>query len=263
MLLAALIAAVAAAAATAYDPEANWPNPRAGIVEHEVTMAVDNRGRLLPAATVNIFGLVRPVSVHWELPLNGPPNILVAEKIGVIKIAHAWVGQPAGVLIDISERVASWGDHGLTGIELHDGFLYVTYMVAKAPWGQQGCTDHGQLEGRENDLASVQGCPISGRVSRFPYAAGAITGPEQIIVDGEQYGYCCQFSTHSVASPKLHDDGRCVCVHSRSRATRADSVRVLCTELVVAHSPPTPPPPPSHPPLALPHTRTQWSRRVR
>ena len=82
MLLAALLAAAAAAvAAAAYDPELNWPNPRAGIVEQELSMAVDNRGRLLPVASVNIFGLTRPVSVHWEVPPNGPPNILIAEKV--------------------------------------------------------------------------------------------------------------------------------------------------------------------------------------
>ncbi len=82
MLLAALLTAAAAAvAAAAYDPELNWPNPRAGIVEQELSMAVDNRGRLLPVAAVNIFGLTRPVSVHWDVPPNGQPNILIAEKV--------------------------------------------------------------------------------------------------------------------------------------------------------------------------------------
>jgi hypothetical protein len=82
MLLAALLAAAAAAvAAAAYDPELNWPNPRAGVLEQELSMAVDNRGRLLPVAAVNIFGLTRPVSVHWDVPPNGPPNILIAEKV--------------------------------------------------------------------------------------------------------------------------------------------------------------------------------------
>lgn len=88
---------------------------------------------------------------------------------------------------------------------------WVSYMVAKAPWGSTGCTDHGQLEGRGDDLTAIEGCAITGRVSRFPFANGVITGPEEVVVDGDAAlpghpgHYCCQFSTHSVASPMLHE----------------------------------------------------------
>lgn len=115
------------------------------------------------------------------------------------------------MLLDLTARIASWGDHGLTGLYIHDGYLWVSYMVAKAPWGSTGCTDHGQLEGRGDNLASIEGCAITGRVSRFPFAGGDVTGPEEVVVDGDASPpghpghFCVQFSTHSVASPMLHN----------------------------------------------------------
>jgi hypothetical protein len=122
--------------------------------------------------------------------------------------------------------------------------LYATYMVAQAPWGSTGCTDSGFPQGRDNN--QITGCPISGRLSRWPLVDGRITGPEQVLVEGREHGYCCQvrgggprgqkvvallhmrrtrvgattcthrplyslplqFSTHSMSSPILHDDGR-------------------------------------------------------
>lgn len=160
-------------------------------------------GRLLPAATVNIYGLTRPVSFAWDDSNPAQTLVLVAEKAGIIKVNRGWSGQPSSILIDLSAKIASWGDHGFTGLILHGGYMWVTYMVAKAPWGSTGCTDHGQMDGRE--LINVEGCPISGRVSRFPYANGQLTGPEEVVVEGANHGYCCQFSTHSVASPVFND----------------------------------------------------------
>lgn len=71
-------------------------------------------GRLLPVATVNIFGLTRPVSVAWHVA-GARTTVLVAEKSGVVKYMDSWVGQPTNTLLDISAQVDSHGDHGLTG----------------------------------------------------------------------------------------------------------------------------------------------------
>lgn len=39
---------------------------------------------MLPPATVNIFGLVRPVTVHWATEA-GVTTVVVGEKSGIIK----------------------------------------------------------------------------------------------------------------------------------------------------------------------------------
>jgi len=100
LTLLALSLAASSALASTYDPERNFPNARAGVVEHEVAMAVDNRGRMLPPATVNIFGLTRPVSVHWDVADDGEVTILIAEKVG----SRDRAAQPRGAVDAMSSR---------------------------------------------------------------------------------------------------------------------------------------------------------------
>jgi hypothetical protein len=78
----------------------------------------------------------------------------------------------------------------MTGIQVHRGYLYVSYMVAQPPWGTLDCEDHGQMDGRP--VGTVTGCPISGRLSRWPFSNGLITGPEEIVVEGKDHRYCCR-----------------------------------------------------------------------
>jgi hypothetical protein len=53
----------------------------------------------------------------------------------------------------------------------------------------------------------INGCRVTGRLSRWPYANGAITGPEQVVIDGDTGNMiCAQFSTHSVTVVILGPD---------------------------------------------------------
>lgn len=67
---------------------------------------------------------------------------------------------------------------GLTSILWDDGWLYATYMKVNPLYGQ-ACNDYGQMDGRPR--GEVIGCPIDGRVSRWPVSEqGRIIGPEQV-----------------------------------------------------------------------------------
>jgi hypothetical protein len=103
----------------------------------------------------------------------------------------------------LSSKISAFGDHGLTSILFYKGFLYATYMVQDPKWGEFGCADYGAMDGRP--LNQVNGCAITGRLSRWPLdpATGTVSGDEQILIDGNKpvfEAYCVQFSTHAVTS---------------------------------------------------------------
>ena len=79
------------------------------------------------------------------------------------------------------------------------GYLWLTYS-RQTPGIGNACTDSGQIDGRPYD--QIYGCMLFGRVSRFPYdaATATITGPEDIVMDGENNDKqgCSQFSTHGI-----------------------------------------------------------------
>ena len=145
---------------------------------------------------VNVQGLVGPTSVTWDTF----GNVYFAQKAGTILTMPSWVGTPTITVLTIP--VSSFGDHGVTSILWDSGYLYVTYMKQDPRWGALGCTDSGQDPGTR-PYASIQGCNIYGRVSRWPVSAQAvITGPEQVIIDTQfpdnaGRDACVQFSTHS------------------------------------------------------------------
>ena len=88
------------------------------------------------------------------------------------------------------------------------GFLWLTYS-RQTPGIGNGCTDSGQIDGRP--YAQIAGCVLFGRLSRFPYdaAMGMITGPEDVVMDGEDNGKqgCSQFSTHGITGLVVGADG--------------------------------------------------------
>jgi hypothetical protein len=50
-------------------------------------------------------------------------------------------------------------------------------------------------------MLQVQGCKVTGRLSRWPYdaTAGVVTGPEQVVIDGSANDIdCVQFTTHGL-----------------------------------------------------------------
>jgi len=77
------------------------------------------------------------------------------------------------------------------------------------------CQDIGEVDGRTLD--QIFGCLLFGRVSRFPYdpASGTVTGPEQIIIDGQDNNRqaCVQFVTHGMTGLALADDGAILFSH--------------------------------------------------
>ncbi|RYY32834.1 hypothetical protein EON62_04890, partial [archaeon] len=56
----------------------------------------------------------------------------------------------------------------------------------------------------------VKGCKVTGRYSRFPYdpAAGVITGPEQVVIEGATNDMICgQFATHGTTNSVIGPGG--------------------------------------------------------
>lgn len=176
-----------------------------GAVDGSEGVAISGHGRVLQAPNgrnvtlnrrlpavgeVEITGLWLALSLAWD----DADRVIIATKPGILYIAQGWkVDQPKEVLLDIQDQVANYGDHGLTSILLHKGFLYITYMVSTPPFGDD-CADYGQMDGRPLD--QVKGCRVTGRIVRYPYADGKLTGPAQVIMEGGDKA-CAQFSTHS------------------------------------------------------------------
>lgn len=75
-----------------------------------------------------------------------------------LRISCAGAGR-ANVVLDLTDRVTSWGDHGLTTILYSETgglpYLYVTYMKLDPLYGNV-CEDHGQVDGRPMD--AIEGC---------------------------------------------------------------------------------------------------------
>lgn len=178
--------------------------PRALQVQGPSGRNVTLGNRRLPAAgDVEITGLWLALSIAWD----DAGRVIIATKPGIIYIMNGWVGdQPKDVLLDIQGEVANYGDHGLTSILLFKGFLYITYMKETPPYGDN-CVDYGAMDGRPLD--QVKGCRVTGRIVRYPYADGKLTGPMQIIMEGSDGNKACaQFSTHSTTCIIAAPDGK-------------------------------------------------------
>ncbi len=65
-----------------------------------------------------VSNLNGPVAMKW-MP-DG--RLLILEQAGIVKIVDPGSGQPAQVVLDISDEVNSWNDRGLLGVELHPDF---------------------------------------------------------------------------------------------------------------------------------------------
>lgn len=146
------------------------------------------------AAPVDIGGLNQPVSVT-VLPSG---RVFIAEKPGVIKTAPSLEATSASTALDISSVVGSSGDHGLTSVAYSDGYLYATYTV------DQGYAD--DCPDFEN------GCPMPGRVSRWPVAADGTLGAEDIVLDGAiaPGELCVQATTHGVGNVEVAANGKLI-----------------------------------------------------
>jgi glucose/arabinose dehydrogenase len=153
---------------------------------------------LLPApaaaAPVDIGGLTQPVSVT-VLPSG---RVFIAEKPGVIKTAPSLDASSASVAVDISSTVGSSEDHGLTSVAYSEGYLYATYTVDQGY--NDDCPDFGN------------GCPMPGRVSRWPVAPDGSLGAEDIVLDGAVApgDVCIQATTHGVGNVEIAPNGKLI-----------------------------------------------------
>lgn len=153
-----------------------------------------------PAAAadpVDIGGLNQPVAV--EVLPDG--RVYIAEKTGTVKYAPSLEADGATTVLDISDRVASHNDHGLTTVAYTAGHLYALYTGVTPDTIDDSC---------ETYLTS--GCPIPGFVSRWPVTADGSLGPEEILRGGElgPGEFCMQYATHGMDNIEIAPNGNLV-----------------------------------------------------
>lgn len=90
-------------------------------------------GQLPPDFNDELFTAGWNQPTHLAFDENG--RMYVCEKAGIVTVLDQ-VGERLGILIDLREEVANWGDHGLLGFALHpnfssNGFFYLYYAVER------------------------------------------------------------------------------------------------------------------------------------
>jgi len=95
-------------------------------------------GSALPAAALPPSFVEEPVASGWDAVLgitfDGAGNLYACEKAGRVWIVHPDGTKHPTPLIDLSEEVGDWGDHGLLGFALdpdflNNGHIYLLYVV--------------------------------------------------------------------------------------------------------------------------------------
>lgn len=150
-----------------------------------------------PSAEASIEGLALPTAI--EFVPGG--RVYVAEKDGIIKSFADLQGTDPRVELDIRDAVSSFFDFGLTALAYRAGFLYGTYTPNE---GRNEACEYVNANGR--DPSTVEGCPTTGRVSRWPVRADGTLGAEQVVLDGRDY-FCFQFTTHGLDALEVGPDG--------------------------------------------------------
>jgi glucose/arabinose dehydrogenase len=159
---------------------------------------------------VVLSGLTEPTAVRF----SGDGRVFVAEKSGLIKVFTDLDDPTPTVFGDLRTGVHNYWDRGLLGLALDPGFpaepyVYVLYtydLDLANPglfprWGAAGVTADGcpSPPGGTGD-----GCVVSGRLSRLQALGDVMTGPEQVLIDGN---WCQQYPSHSVGGLGFGSDG--------------------------------------------------------
>jgi glucose/arabinose dehydrogenase len=175
-----------------------------GPIADQFIFTVDNSRTELPAGfeqSTVFSGLTEPVAVRFA----ADGRVFVAEKSGLIKVFASITASTPTVFADLRPQVYSADDHGLLGMALDPAFptkpyIYVLYTL-DAPiggtppvWNDICPTPPG---------ADIDGCVVSGRLSRLQAAGNVMTGPEQVLIND----WCQQYSSHSVGSVLFGADG--------------------------------------------------------
>ena len=173
-------------------------------IADQFSFMVDNSPTVLPPGfqqSTAFKGLTQPVSVRFA----SDGRVFVAEKAGLIKVFASLTATTPTVFADLRTKVYSAYDHGLLGMALDPSFptkpyIYVLYTL-DAPiggtppvWNDNCPTPPG---------ASIDGCVVSGRLSRLTASGNVMSGPEKVLIND----WCQQFTTHSIGSVVFGADG--------------------------------------------------------
>ncbi len=152
-------------------------------------------------------GLNQPIAV--EFAPNG--RVFVAEKSGIIRTFTDLSDSTATQFADLRTQVHNFYDRGLMSIAVDpnfpaDPYVYVYYVHdaaigGTAPrWGTEGQTSDGCPNPPGDTL---DGCVVSGRISRLQVSGEAMTGPEQVLVED----WCQQYPSHAGGGLEFGADG--------------------------------------------------------
>lgn len=151
-------------------------------------------------------GLTRPTAI--EFAPDG--RAFVAEKSGLIDVFDGPEDTTPTVVADLRTQVHNFWDRGLLDIALDPDFTNHPYLYAlythDAPIGGNAPT-WGEPGESSDDCPTppgptLDGCVVSGRLSRFPLN-GDTAGNEQVLVED----WCQQYPSHSVGSIAFDSDG--------------------------------------------------------
>jgi PKD repeat protein len=132
-------------------------------------------------------------------------RIFVAEKSGKIKVFDSLEDTTPTLFADLRAEVDDYWDRGLLGLALDPGFpekpyVYVLYTYDAPPgetapvWGDGCPTPPGP---------TTDGCVATGRLSRLTADGDAMTGTEDVLLEG----WCQQYPSHSVGDLQFGPDG--------------------------------------------------------
>ena len=151
--------------------------------------------------TVALSGLTNPTVLQF----SPDGRIFVGQKNGVIKVFSSLTDTHPVTFADLSSEVDNYWDRGLLGLALDPNFptrpyVYVLYTY-DAPIGGSAPTWNDACPTPPGP--TTDGCVVSARVSRLTASGNAMTGTEQVLVEG----WCQQFPSHSVGTLMFGRDG--------------------------------------------------------
>ena len=154
-----------------------------------------------------ISGLVQPTVVQFA----SDGRVFVAEKSGLIKVFDNLEDPTPTIFADLRTNVHNYWDRGLLGMALHPNFpttpyVYVLYTYdaviggAAPRWGTVGGTSDGCPS---PPGGTVNGCVVSGRLSRLTAKGNIASGPELPLIND----WYQQFPSHSIGTIAFGADG--------------------------------------------------------
>ena len=138
-------------------------------------------------------------------------RVFVAEKSGLIKVFDNLEDSTPTIFADLRTNVHNFWDRGLLGMALHPNFpttpyVYVLYTYdaviggTSPRWGSVGGTSDGCPS---PPGATVNGCVVSGRLSRLTANGNIAAGPEEPLIND----WYQQFPSHSIGTIAFGADG--------------------------------------------------------